>query len=210
MTAALECDRYSVDQTATAEDALSFLQTFSYDLVVLDWELPKQSGPEICRQIKARYPGMPVIMLTARTGSRDTIFGLDAGADDYLSKPCSTDELLARIRALLRRQRHEAEHIMQCGKISLEEHAHTCRINGSVLELSKREWELMRFFVLHPDQEFTAESIFLRVWPDRTEISKDLVRMYVKKLRDKIAKHMDCSPISAQGSGYRLNSKDCN
>lgn len=210
LIAVLVSARYVVEHVTSAEDAFRFLSAFKFDLVILDWELPGKDGPASCKKLKEYYADLPVIMLTGRGGVANAVFGLDAGADDYVPKPCNTDELIARIRVLMRRSAEPEELVIECGRIVLAVDSHSCRISDVELALSKREYELLRFFLMHPDQDFTAEALFLRIWPDKNEVSKDLVRMYVKRLRDKVGEHLDSSPIITSGSGgYRFSSKNC-
>lgn len=202
--------RLAVDHADCADEARLFLTTYEYSVVVLDWEMPGQSGPELCREIKQQYPHLPVLMLTGRTGPQNTVHGLDAGADDYVQKPCSIDELLARVRALLRRRDPELKTLLECGQLKITEDTHEAEFRGRKLELSPREFELLHFFMKHPDKHFNSESIFMRIWPSRTDVSTELVRVYVKKLRDKLTLAGGSSPIETRaGEGYALLSKLC-
>ena len=173
LMASLEAARYVIDHALCAEDAWQFLQSYAYELIVLDWELPGASGPELCRQMKKAYPYLPVLMLTGRIGTGNTVFGLDAGADDYVQKPCNTDELFARIRALLRRPADADEDMLVCGQLKLIEKSHSAELCGCALELSPREFELLRFFLNHPDKHFNADALFSRIWTNRPEISAE-------------------------------------
>lgn len=202
--------RLAVDHASCAKEALLFLTTYEYSVVVLDWEMPGQSGPEVCQVIKKQYPQLPVLMLTGRTGPQNTIYGLDAGADDYVQKPCNVDELLARVRALLRRPGQEEKLFLQCGQLKASEHTHEAEFRGNKLELSPREFELLQFFLRHPDKPFNSEAVFMRIWPGRTDVSTELVRVYIKKLRDKLTAAGGASPlVTRQGEGYLLSGKLC-
>jgi DNA-binding response OmpR family regulator len=207
----LDDGRIAVDHATSAEAAADFLKSFRYDVLLLDWELPGMSGPQFCQILKQdKELNLPVLMLTGRDGTSNIIQGLDCGADDYLAKPCNTDELLARIRALLRRTGSETREVLQHGELKLFEEKHQVEFSGHEVKLSAREFELLRFFMMHPDTHFTSEAIFIRVWSSRQDLSHELVRMYVKKLRDKLAAIKGVSPIvTAVGSGYALISKLC-
>ncbi|MBX9685680.1 MAG: response regulator transcription factor [Candidatus Obscuribacterales bacterium] len=211
LSAVLKAARFSVDHVESAEDAFMFLSTYSYELAVLDWELPGESGPEFCKKMKVKFPETHVIMLTGKSGTGNTVSGLDAGADDYVEKPCNTDELLARIRSLLRRKSEgKGEDLLSCGFLTIRESSHQAEFRNVSLQLSAREFELLKFFLRHPDSYFTSESLFLRIWPSKSEISNELVRMYVKKLRDKLIEAAGFSPIETRaGKGYALSSKLC-
>lgn len=209
--ASLTVSGTTVDHAESAEAAQAFLETYGYDLAILDWELPGQSGPDLCSTLKSKYPQIPVIMLTGKTGLDNTVTGLGAGADDYVPKPCSLSELEARIRSLLRRDfaAQEAKSI-SCGQISVIERQHQAIVCGEPLELSGRELELLTFFVKNPDRIFTSQALFLRIWQDKPEISLDLVRVYIKRLRDKLIEITGESPIQTHGrSGFSLPSATC-
>jgi two-component system phosphate regulon response regulator PhoB len=185
------------------------------DLVVLDWMLPGASGPVLLRQWRqaARTRSLPVIMLTARADETDKVTGLDAGADDYLAKPFSTNELMARVRALLRRRAPEAlDAVVQVGELRLDPATHrvTRCADGAEqeLRLGPTEFRLLHFLMTHPERVHSRSQLLDRVWGDHVFIEDRTVDVHVKRLRDALAP-AGCAPLieTVRGVGYRMSAR---
>ena len=199
---------YEVTVAATAEQAQAAIDGVLPDLVLLDWMLPGQSGLALARRWRAesRTRELPIIMLTARAAESDKISGLDAGADDYLTKPFSTNELMARIRAVLRRKAPEAlDAAVQVGKLRLD--PATRRVAGGEVELKlgPTEFRLLHFLMAHPERVHSRAQLLDRVWGDHVFIEERTVDVHVKRLREALAP-AQCSTMveTVRGAGYRL------
>ncbi|MCW5663575.1 MAG: phosphate regulon transcriptional regulator PhoB [Piscinibacter sp.] len=199
---------YEVTVAATAEQAQAAIDGVLPDLVLLDWMLPGQSGLALARRWRAesRTRELPIIMLTARAAESDKISGLDAGADDYLTKPFSTNELMARIRAVLRRKAPEAlDAAVQVGKLRLD--PATRRVAGGDVELKlgPTEFRLLHFLMVHPERVHSRAQLLDRVWGDHVFIEERTVDVHVKRLREALAP-AQCQTMveTVRGAGYRL------
>ncbi|WP_127997577.1 phosphate regulon transcriptional regulator PhoB [Piscinibacter defluvii] len=199
---------YEVTVAATAEQAQAAIDGVLPDLVLLDWMLPGQSGLALARRWRAesRTRELPIIMLTARAAEADKISGLDAGADDYLTKPFSTNELMARIRAVLRRKAPEAlDAAVQVGKLRLD--PATRRVAGGDVELKlgPTEFRLLHFLMVHPERVHSRAQLLDRVWGDHVFIEERTVDVHVKRLREALAP-AQCQTMveTVRGAGYRL------
>lgn len=204
---------HEVTIAADADRAQLAVDAVLPDLVLLDWMLPAQSGLSLARQWRgaARTRAMPVIMLTARAGEADKIAGLDAGADDYLSKPFSTNELMARIRALLRRKAPELlDAAVEVADLRLDPATHRVvrRIDNAEREirLGPTEFRLLHFLMTHPERVHSRAQLLDRVWGDHVFIEERTVDVHVKRLRDALAA-ADCAQFieTVRGAGYRMN-----
>ena len=203
---------HAVTIAATAEQARHEINAKLPDLVVLDWMLPGQSGLALARQWRgnARTRELPIIMLTARGEEADKVAGLDAGADDYLSKPFSTNELMARIRAVLRRKAPEAlEEVVDVAGLRID--PSTRRVSrvsaqGELdLKLGPTEFRLLYFFMTHPERVHSRAQLLDRVWGDHVFIEERTVDVHVKRLREALAPAHCASMIeTVRGAGYRL------
>ena len=203
---------HEVTIAATAEQARQEIDAMLPDLVVLDWMLPGQSGLALARQWRAaaRTRELPIIMLTARGEEADKVAGLDAGADDYLSKPFSTNELMARIRAVLRRKAPEAlEDVVDVAGLRID--PSTRRVSrrtdqGEIdLKLGPTEFRLLHFFMTHTERVHSRAQLLDRVWGDHVFIEERTVDVHVKRLREALAP-ASCSGMieTVRGAGYRL------
>lgn len=200
-------NKHVVETAADGQEALDLLLTYSYDVVVLDWEMPKISGVDVCRQLREKRPYVPVLMLTGRRTLDDKIEGLDAGADDYLTKPFSPQELSARVRSLLRRPAEDPESALVSGTVRLDTVGRTATANGKSLNLAPREFDLLEFFIRHPQTSFTTDALLARVWSDTEEVSAAAVRMSITRVRTKIEGAQDSCPLkTVRGEGYKWES----
>ena len=199
---------FEVTLAASADQAQYEVDRMLPELVVLDWMLPGQSGVALARQWRSssRTKELPVIMLTARADEMDKIAGLDAGADDYLTKPFSTNELLARIRAVLRRRAPEAlDAVVEVGGLSIDPGTRRVSRDGTEVKLGPTEFRLLHFFMTHPERVHSRSQLLDRVWGDHVFIEERTVDVHVKRLREALEKvHCQRMIETVRGAGYRL------
>jgi two-component system response regulator MprA len=176
---------YQVDTAADGEEGLNQLRDNKPALVILDWMLPGMDGLEVCRRIRD-LGNQPVLMLTAKDTLEDRVHGLDAGADDYLVKPFELDELLARIRALLRRTQVERAPILTFGDLSLDTSTRQATRKNRLIMLTAKEYDLLEMFMRHPRQVLTREIIFDRVWGYDFGGESNVLDVYIRYLRQKL------------------------
>jgi two-component system phosphate regulon response regulator PhoB len=199
---------YEVVLAATAEQARFEVDGALPDLVLLDWMLPGQSGVALARQWRAseRTRDLPIIMLTARSDESDKVAGLESGADDYLTKPFSTKELMARIRAVLRRRAPPAlDDVVEVAGLRLDPQTRRVSHRGQELKLGPTEFKLLQFLLSHPERVHTRAQLLDRVWGDHVFIEERTVDVHVKRLRDALAPAQAAWMIdTVRGAGYRL------
>lgn len=205
----LEHELYVVEEAHNGEEALDLLKLYQYDIVVLDWALPGLSGVETLQKFRSSGGVTPVLMLTGRRSISEKETGLDAGADDYLTKPFDMRELSARLRALLRRQAAPRSSVMSCRSITLDPASCQVTRNGEELKLLPTEYALLEFFMRHPDRVFSTDDILNHVWKSDSEATATAVRTYITRLRKKLDQEGKPSIITTvHGIGYKLESKD--
>ncbi|UCH74960.1 MAG: phosphate regulon transcriptional regulator PhoB [Rhodospirillales bacterium] len=208
LTYNLERAGFAVRVAETGEDALTALAEERPDIVLLDWMLPHVSGIEICRQIRRgrETADLPVIMLTARSEEADRIRGLDTGADDYVTKPFSPAELVARINALLRRARPGlAADELVAGEIVMDLAAHRVRIAGQEVELGPTEFRLLRHFMENPGRVYSRDQILDAVWGRDIHVEDRTVDVHIGRLRKALRAAAGADPIrTVRGAGYSL------
>jgi two-component system OmpR family response regulator len=192
---------YAVDLAADGEQALRSAAVYEYDLVVLDVMLPGADGFAVCRALRRSDAHMPVVMLTARDGVDDRIAGLDAGADDYLSKPFDFGELLARIRALLRRGALPRPPELRVGDLVVDPATHAVSNDGVAVELTAREFAVLEYLARHPGEVVSRTRLLEHVWDENFEGSTNVVDVYVGYLRRKLGRN---PIVTVRGVGYRL------
>jgi two-component system, OmpR family, response regulator len=196
---------YSVDIAVDGPDAVWRASEFSYDAVVLDVMLPGCDGIEVCRELRGRGRWAPVLMLTARDDLAARVRGLDSGADDYLAKPFSFDELFARLRALIRRGALERPAQLHCGGLRLDPATRQAWRGEAELELSPKEFALLELFLRHPGQVLTRTRILEHVWDYTYDGVSNVVDQYVGYLRRKIDRPFGIAQLeTVRGVGYRL------
>jgi len=199
----LEQEGHSVDSATDGDDALARGVEFEYDAIVLDVMLPGRDGFSICRELRARDRWAPVLMLTARDAVEDRIRGLDAGADDYLVKPFAFGELLARLRALVRRGVFERPAVITVGDVVLDPAAHTVTRDGRPVDLSVREFSLLEFLMRHAGEVVSRTRILEQVWDVNYDSFSNVVDVYVGYLRRKLEQPFGRSFIrTVRGVGY--------
>ncbi len=199
---------HAVTVAATAEQARQVIDAMLPDLVVLDWMLPGQSGLALARQWRAdaRTRELPIIMLTARSEEADKVAGLDAGADDYLSKPFSTNELMARIRAVLRRKAPEAlEDVVDVAGLRIDPSTRRISRGEIDLKMGPTEFRLLHFLMTHPERVHSRAQLLDRVWGDHVFIEERTVDVHIKRLREALAPAACAGMVeTVRGAGYRL------
>ena len=201
----LRHEGYAVDVAADGDEALFKARVYDYDAVVLDLMLPGADGFEVCRRLREESRWAPVLMLTARDQVDDRVRGLDAGADDYLVKPFSFPELLARIRALLRRRPRERPALLRVGDVELDPAAHVVRRAGREVQLTAREFGLLRFLMENPDEVLTRTRLLEHVWDANYYGPSNVVDVYVAYLRRKLEQPFGRPLIkTVRGVGYTL------
>jgi two-component system OmpR family response regulator len=201
----LEEDGYAVDVAATGPDAIWQATEFTYDIVILDVMLPGADGFEVCRRLREQGRWAPVLMLTARDAVEDRIRGLDAGADDYLTKPFSFGELAARARALIRRGGGDRPTVLQVGDLTLDPAARRAWRGEHELALSSKEFALLELFLRHPGEVLSRTTILEHVWDFAYDGISNIVDQYVSYLRRKVDRPYGAEQIeTVRGVGYRL------
>ena len=200
---------YNIKRATDATTALKIVRDALPDLMILDWMLPGESGVQLARVLRGdqRTKGMPIIMLTARAEEADKISGLDAGADDYMTKPFSPRELVARVNALLRRRAPEhADEPIVYGPLTVDPARHEARVNGKPLEMGATEFKLLRFLTAHPERVFSRAQLLDQVWGDHTFIEERTVDVHILRLRKALSNQAADSLVqTVRGAGYRLS-----
>jgi DNA-binding response OmpR family regulator len=208
VAAALRKQGYAVDVATDGQSALDRLAVNDYDLVTLDLNLPDIDGREVCRLIRTgeRFdPSTRVIMLTGRDSVDDRVGGLDDGADDYLVKPFALRELSARVRTLLRRETSGHSAVLTVGGLVLDDARQIVTLDGSAVELTTKEFALLRYFMTHPGEVLSQERLLEHVWDEMVDPFTNTARVTVGTLRRKLARVGDTTLIETViGSGYRL------
>ncbi|HEY9787720.1 MAG TPA: response regulator transcription factor [Candidatus Obscuribacterales bacterium] len=196
---------YLVDAVHTLSDAVAYTTSIDYDLIVLDWQLPDGSGLDFLLEYRRRQGVAAVLMLTGRSETPDKITGLDAGADDYLTKPFDMRELHSRVRALLRRPPVTPVKTLKVRDIELDPVQHAVTMKGQEIKLYPKEFSLLELFMLHPKKVFSADDLLDKVWPTDSEASVETVRQTILRLRQKVEKEGTPALIlTVRGFGYRL------
>jgi len=180
---ALENANYTVEMVHDGNSAMEYLRQSQYDIIILDWQLPDMEGIEILSKFRARGGVTPVLMLTGKSQIRDKEIGLDGGADDYLTKPFDSRELVARIRALLRRQTVAPTNSLQAGDLVLDPTKHKLTKAGKDVHLQPRDFALLEFMMRHPDEIFSAEALLTRVWHQDSDASTAGLRAAIVRIR---------------------------
>jgi DNA-binding response OmpR family regulator len=200
-------DRHVVDVVGSGEEALEIASENGIDAVILDVGLPDMSGLEVARRLRAARSRVPILMLTARDAVEHRIAGLDAGADDYLVKPFSYAELLARLRAIVRRTTPDTDRsgtVLTCGPIRLDDGPRRVSVNGRPIELSMREFALLECLMRHPDRVLSRDQLLDHAWPFGAAVTLNCVDAYVAFVRRKLGPEGGRMIETVRGIGYRL------
>jgi len=202
----LKEEHYTVDIAYDGEKGWEYAMTNEYDLLILDWMLPKMSGIELCHKFRSEGKITPVLILTAKDSVEDKIKGLDQGADDYLTKPFSFEELLARIRALLRRPPHITDKtVLQCANLKLDLIKRQAWAGEQEISLSQKEFALLEFLMRHAGEVVSRTAIAEHVWDLHFDPMSNTIDVYINFLRKKIGETPSKSKIETiRGTGYRL------
>ena len=201
----LVAEGYAVDVAETGLDGLHLARENAYDAMILDVLLPELDGFQVCAKLRAEGADLPVLMLTAKDGTSDVAGGLDSGADDYLVKPFEYPVLLARLRALLRRGPARLPPILTHGQLAMDPGHHRCTLGGVVLELTPREFDLLRYLLSYPSTTHTRWELLEHVWGENDAADFNVVQVYVSALRRKLDRPGRASLIeTVRGVGYRL------
>ena len=187
VTDVLTYHKYNVDAVYDGEEALAYAEAEEYDAIILDVMMPKLSGTEVLKRLRERGCKTPVMLLTAKAEVEDRIEGLDLGADDYLTKPFAMGELLARVRAMLRRREDFTPDILQCGNLSLNMQNYELSSDSGSFVLSKIEYQMMELLMANQGRYFSTEDILVKVWGYDTEADVGIVWVYISYLRKKLA-----------------------
>lgn len=193
--------------TAVATDggaALALSSTAEFDLLILDLGLPDRDGLDVLQDLRRAHPRLPVIILTARDSVRDTVAGLEGGADDYVTKPFRFEELLARVRARLRGESAREQTVLHAGDAALDLRTRRARVGEDTIELTAREFAMAEMFFRHPGQVLSREQLLSHVWGYDYDPGSNVVDVYIAYLRKKLGKERI---TSARGMGYRLESE---
>ena len=203
----LDEEGFHVDISYDGDSGLEMAMGSIYDVAIIDWMLPGRDGPSICRALKAAHIQTALLILTARSQVEDRVAGLDSGADDYMVKPFSFDELLARVRALGRRFSPTGGDPweIRVGKIVMDLKAHSLRRDENVIDLTKTEWDLLEYLMRHPGQTLTRQNILEYIWSYDSKVKLELVDVYISYLRKKLNVPGLPDPVQTiRGVGYRL------
>jgi len=208
IAANLERAGHRVMRAANVPEAMASIREVVPDLVLLDWILPNATGVSFARQLRTdqRTRDIPIIMLTARSQESDKVTGLEAGADDYITKPFSTRELLARIKAVIRRRAPLlSEEIVEIGALRLDPAAHRITAAGDKIELGATEFRLLHFFMTHPDRVYSRSQLLDEVWGDHVFVEERTVDVHIRRLRQSLHPSGN-DPLleTVRGTGYRF------
>ena len=205
----LQQESFAVDVVYDADDGLAYAQADEYDLIILDRMLPgKVDGIGICKKLRTESNHTPILMLTAKGAVRDRVAGLDAGADDYLVKPFAFEELLARVRALLRRPQDSLGVKLEVGELTLDTTTYEVRRSGRMIDLSQREFALLEYLMRNKGRTLSKEMIIQHVWSYDADVLFNTVEVYIGYLRNKIDRPFRDRPQllkTVRGFGYKLD-----
>ena len=206
LVVALSAQRYIIETATDGETGREMIEAFPYDLLLLDVLLPKLDGISLCQQVRLKGYQMPILMLTARDASTDKITGLDAGADDYVIKPFDLQELLARIRALLRRSSTTLPPLLEWGKLCLNPNFQEVSYGGQSLNLTPKEYALLELFLRNSRRIFSRSDILDRLWSSEELPTEETVKAHIRGIRQKLLAVGASADLieTVYGVGYRL------
>lgn len=207
VTTWLQAQGYVVDMVHSGEDALQLLGNFSYDCLILDWELPGIEGISVCERYRKKGGTSPILFLTGRSDIDSKVTGLEMGADDYLAKPFEFAELTARIKSLLRRPGGMVQNVLSVPGLSLRTDTHVAVVDEKEISLTPREFSLLEFLLRHQNKAYSSKALLDAVWPLDSALSEDTVRSCMRTLRKKISKGEECVIKTVQGYGYVIEGK---
>jgi DNA-binding response OmpR family regulator len=200
---------YVVDVAPDGDEATMLAHVYDYDLLVLDVMLPKKTGLQVAAELRREGRATPILMLTARDATEDVVRGLDAGADDYLTKPFKFDELIARVRALVRRGGAGRTELLHYGPVELDRLKHKVRVGGKNLDLTPKEFHLLQHFLLHPEEVVRRTELLEKVWDMHFDPESNVVDVHVGNLRRKLREAAGQDLIeTVRGVGFRLQTPE--
>lgn len=206
---ALNSEGYQCLEASDAHKAEALMREQQPDMILLDWMMPGISGVDFARSLRRNEETqhIPIIMLTAKVEEEDMVRGLDSGADDYLTKPFSTRELLARIKALLRRtEGHVQSTVLQAGNLQLDTAAHRVSCQGNVVDLGPTEFKLLKFFMENPERVYSREQVLNNVWGDNVYVEERTVDVHIRRLRKALQPFSHDNLVqTVRGAGYRFS-----
>lgn len=206
---ALQREGYAVDVAATGDQAIQKATVFDYDVILLDVLIPAPDGLEVCRRLRAKERWTPILLLSGVSEIETRVAGLDAGADDYLTKPFAMSELSARIRALVRRKVEERPSVLKVGDVCLDPATREVTVNDDPVDLTPREFAMLELFMRNPGRVLSRAFILDHVWDFTFDASSNVVDVYVRYLRKKLDRCSEHSYIeSKRGVGYRFLGPD--
>lgn len=204
----LHLSGYEVDQAYDGLTALDKVLAETYDLVLLDLSLPKMDGMDLLSHFRERDQTTPVLILSARSQIEDKVQGLDQGANDYLTKPFSFDELEARVRSLTRRKFKQEDPLLVCGDLSFDTLSRTAKAKGQVLKLTRKEAGILEYLLLHQGSIVSQEDLISHIWDENVDPFSNSIRVHMSSLRKKIRQVLQTDPIRNKiGQGYVLEEK---
>ena len=205
ITARLKDEYYSVDSCFDGKEAEEYLTAVKYDAVILDIMMPKKDGLSVLKEMRRKKDSTPVILLTAKDSVEDRVAGLDAGANDYLSKPFHLAELEARIRSLTRRQFIQRDVCLQCGKITYDTKSRIATVDGVAINLTRKETGVLEYLMLHQGRPISQEELIEHVWDSSVDSFSNSIRVHISALRKKLRAVLGYDPIRNRiGEGYEI------
>lgn len=208
LTAVLRRNNYSVDAVYNGQDALDYAEGQEYDGIILDIMMPKKSGLEVLRTLRAHKNQVPVLLLTAKTQVDDRVEGLDSGADDYLGKPFAMKELLARVRAMTRRQSTLTDNVLTLGNVTLNRSTFELSVGEEKVRLANKDFQMMEMLIVNPGQIISTDRFMEKVWGYDSDTEIGVVWVYVSNLRKKLAAlGADIEIKAVRNQGYSLEKK---
>ncbi|MCR5460482.1 MAG: response regulator transcription factor [Acetatifactor sp.] len=208
LTAVLRRNNYSVDAVYNGQDALDYAEGQEYDGIILDIMMPKKSGLEVLRTLRAHKNQVPVLLLTAKTQVDDRVEGLDSGADDYLGKPFAMKELLARVRAMTRRQSNLTDNVLTLGNVTLNRSTFELSVGEEKIRLANKDFQMMEMLIVNPGQIISTDRFMEKVWGYDSDTEIGVVWVYVSNLRKKLAAlGADIEIKAVRNQGYSLEKK---
>ena len=209
LIAVLKHNNYSVDAVYNGQDALDYLETENYDGAILDIMMPKMDGLTVLKKIREAGNSVPVILLTAKAEIDDRVAGLDCGADDYLTKPFSMKELLARIRAMTRRKAETTDSVLSFEDISLDRSTYVLSCGNDAVRLASKEYQMLEMLMSNPKQIISVDQFMDRIWGFDSDTELNVVWVNISYLRKKLSSLNSCVSIKAtRGLGYSLEGKN--
>lgn len=196
----LEQENYAVDMAFDGEEGFDLASTEDYAVIILDLMLPKMDGVTVCKKLRENGVHAPVLMLTAKSELNDKVEGLNSGADDYLTKPFAFTELLARVKALIRRPRKTVATRLKVKDLTLNTNTYEVKRNGKIINLSKKEFSLLEYLMRHPNTIMSKSQIIQNIWDYEADILPNTVEVYIGYLRKKIPGLI----YTARGFGYKI------